>query len=248
MLNWLWAQKTVRFCLALGLYLSATGPLTAHDELSVNEKAEINALIGKYLMDNPDKLAEALDNMQDYYRAQSEQQRSQALKEHLPAILSDERDMRIGPKNAQNIIVEFYDYNCSYCRKNFQDLSKYMNEKGNILFIFKELPILSETSIEAARVALALKDPTEFQRYHARLMQASGRLTSHDIAEAIQLAGANPATVLSASKNEDIAAHIADTTELARKVGITGTPSFVINGTLYEGLLTKADLERILAK
>ncbi len=234
--------------LVLGLLVAFPAAPHAHDTITPAEQKNIEQIIENYLMSHPDKLGAALDNMQDYYRGLSEQKQKEVLKENDSKLINDARDMRIGLKNAKHIVVEFYDYNCSYCRKNYPDIRKLLDSRDDILFIFKELPILAETSIEAAQVALTIKDPNQFKAYHAYLMQKSGRLSSNDIVEAAQAAGVNAATAIAASKDENIKNHISDNNELASAIGVGGTPSFYINGELHEGYLSGEELNTLLPK
>lgn len=231
-----------------GLVALGNLPASAHETITPSEQKNIEKIIEDYLMSHPEKLGQALDNMQDYYRDLSEQQKKETLLKHEDRLINDPRDMRIGPKNAKHVIVEFYDYNCSYCRKNYPEISKLLDTRQDILFIFKELPILSETSTEAAEVALTIKNPGQFRAYHSYLMQKVGRLSSNDIVEAAQAAGVNAATSISTSKDEKIKAHIDDNTELAQIIGVNGTPSFYINGALHEGYLNGEELNRLLPK
>lgn len=236
------AIKTLIIMLAL-----VHSPLArAHEELSPQNKADIKKMISEYLQNNPKELAQALDNMQDYYRAESERQKKLAVKNLGPQITNDPRDKYIGKRDAKHVIVEFFDYNCTYCRKNLTAVQKLIEERDDILFIFKELPILSETSGEAARAALAIESPQNYFEFHKRLMQAKERLTSNDIFNALQRAGENPAAILTFSKSTEITSHIADNQKLAQELGISGTPSFYINGKIYEGYLDKDEISALL--
>jgi len=232
----------------IGILLTLPSVSYAHDTITPKEHKNIEQIIENYLMSNPDKLGQALDNMQDYYRSLSEKKQQEVLRDNHSKLVNDARDMRVGSQNAKHVVVEFYDYNCSYCRKNYPEIRKILDTRNDILFIFKELPILSETSIEAAQVALTIKDPNQFRAYHAYLMQKSGRLSSNDIVEAAQAAGVNAATAIGASKDDNIKNHISDNNALASAIGIGGTPSFYINGELHEGYLSGEELSKLLPK
>lgn len=233
---------------AISLLLILPSAPYAHDMITPTEQKGIEQIIENYLMSHPDKLGQALDNMQDYYRSLSEKRQQEVLKENHSKLVNDARDMRIGSQNAKHVVVEFYDYNCSYCRKNYPEIQKLLDTRDDILFIFKELPILSETSIEASQLALTIKDPGQFRAYHAYLMQKSGRLSSNDIVEAAQAAGVNVATAIASSKGDNIKNHISDNNALASAIGVGGTPSFYINGELHEGYLSGEELSTLLPK
>lgn len=225
--------------------LSDTKDLAAQG-LSTDQRTEINQMIEDYLKTHPEALAQALDNMQDYYRAKSQQLEEQAVADHLDAIINDTRDPRFGPANAKNVIVEFFDYNCGYCKKNFASIQTLMNGSTDTVFIFKELPILSPTSEKAARIALSLEDPADYRRLHAALMENKSPLDDQRLSDILGQLGLDEKKLTARGTQQDISQHLDDTKKLAGNLNITGTPSFYINGKIYMGLQSTDDLLAIL--
>ncbi len=214
--------------------------------LSSAQRDEINQLIKKNLKNNPEARAAALDNMQDYYREKSQKMEEDAVKNNRDKIIGDLRDPRFGPAKAKNVVVEFFDYNCGYCKRNFATIQTLMNGRDDTLFIFKELPILSATSEKAARIALSLSDKEDYRRLHKALMENKSTLDDRRLSEILSTLGLDEKKLTARSTDKDISKHIEDTRELASTLNITGTPSFYINGKIYKGLQSTEDMLAIL--
>ncbi len=229
---------------ALTLWLAPATAL-AQPSFSDKETAEVNKLIRDYLMENPAVLAQALESMQDYYRSESKKMQSSAVNELGPQLVADPRDKSFGPLNAKNVVVEFFDYNCGYCKKNFPILQSLLQDRNDIRFIYKELPILSESSILASQLALAIDDLKTYRKFHKILMEKKSKLNDREIRQAVKSVGLDYDTLKRKSESAAIKNHIQQNNDLAQALGIQGTPSFFINGKVYEGAL---DRDELLAK
>lgn len=231
---------TTGFALTLSLIpVSAQTPSLLSDQ----ETTEVNKLIRNYLMENPAVLAQAIENMQDYYRSESKKMQSSVVNELAPQLVADPRDKSFGPLNAKNIIVEFFDYNCGYCKKNFPVLQNILADRNDIRFIYKELPILSESSILAAELALAIDDLKTYRQFHTILMEKKSKLNNREIRQAVQSVGLDYDTLKAKSDSTSIKNHIKQNNDLAQALGIQGTPSFFINGVIYEGALSRDEIQ-----
>ncbi|MGF1463473.1 MAG: DsbA family protein [Maricaulaceae bacterium] len=214
-------------------------PPTA-EGFSEGQKAEFGQLVRAYLVENPEVLEEALLALQT--RRQSEQRAAQAqtLADAAPALYQDARDVSFGPDDAKVTVVEFFDYNCSFCKLSADWIAKTIAEQPDVRFVFKELPIFEgkyEGSGESALAALAVgrQSPTLYFDFHQALMKADGGLTSERIDTIAADVGADVDQMRADMENEAIQAHIKDNFELARAIGLTGTPGFVVNGEFVSG-------------
>ncbi|MGB0341869.1 MAG: DsbA family protein [Parvibaculales bacterium] len=206
-------------------------------------KDEIRQLIADYLMENPEALAEALDNMQNHFRRQQELSQKKLLQENADEIFFNTADFSLGPKNAPITIVEFFDYNCGYCKRSFQPLMDVASANKDVRVVFKEFPILNKNSERAARAALAFDDQLQYIAFHTKLMTARASLSPAVIDKALSDAGVD----IDAHKKREGAAnidkHLQDTARLARSLNISGTPAFIVNNSLYPGALDKDGLQ-----
>jgi protein-disulfide isomerase len=215
---------------AFAAMFALCAPATAQS-FNAQEQAEIRAVVRQYLVDNPDVLQEALDALAERVAAQRRVE-----------IERDRRDFSIGPADAPITIVEFYDYRCPYCHAAYEWVNDVIRTRRDVRVVFKELPILSEASVEASHAALASMPQGRYLQFHGALMAFRGELTSAQIDNIARRSGidvprmrramADPATATA------LTAHINETR--SRAIDVAGgqdvaTPLFMINGELVRG-------------
>lgn len=209
--------------LCLGLFAA---PVASAQTFNGQEQAEIRAIVRQYLIDNPDVLREALDALAERNSAERWQQ-----------IRSDPHDFSIGPADAPITIVEFYDYRCTYCHHAVQWVVDMTRTRRDIRYVFKELPILSEASMEAARAALAARPQGRYLQFHQALMSfpLDQDLTSAQIDAIARRSGIDVTRMRRAMDDPAIMQILEHNRAQAIDYNITGTPGFVINGELIPG-------------
>jgi len=223
-----------------------SGPAKA-ETAQAHSKAEIEQIINDYLMDNPEALATALTNMQEYFRLAESDRLRQTIVKNGPALFANPADFSIGPPDAPITIVEFFDYNCGYCKRVFPTLMEVVNENDDVRVVFKELPILSETSILAAKTALALEDQLTFRTFHAKLMNNKSRLSEAYISATLKDMNIDMATLEARRDTPRIQAILDDNSRLARALNVEGTPAFIIGDQVMPGALEKDEFNAALA-
>ena len=222
---------------AFAAFLALTSPAQAQDTaVSDAERAKIEAVLKDYIAKNPVIVVEALQNYQSQQRADMDKQFVDKFGSKEEEILKAGHPT-LGPDTADMTIIEFYDYNCGYCKKAYEDVAKLHENDKNIRFVFIEMPILSPTSIEAAQWALAAADQGKFFEFHSKLMEFSGQKDKKlfekfatelkmDVKKAAEFAE-KKSTLETIEKN----------LTLARELGISGTPGFILNGQLTPGYM-----------
>lgn len=148
-------------------------------------------------------------------------------------------------------IVEFYDYNCGYCKLAAKNVDQLAQKRKDVKVILRNIPILSQASRYAAEVGMAIliEDPAKYPDYHKALMEGSAR-NKDGVAKAVSSIGLNMSKiekVLDKNKKE-IDAAIQSNMDLANKIGINGTPAFIVNGELIPGAVDAQTLENMLEK
>jgi protein-disulfide isomerase len=222
-----------RILATLALALVAVTPAASAQTFNAQEQAEIRAIVRDYLVRNPDVLREALDSLET--RVSSERWRE---------ITTDPRDFAIGPADAQVVIVEFFDYRCPYCHAALEWVSDVTRTRRDVRVIFKELPILSDQSMEAARAAIAAIPQGRYWQFHQALMAHRGELDSSAIDAIARRAGVDVARMRRDMSDPEITALLEENRAQAMNYNISGTPGFVINGELVPGF----DRERLDAR
>ena len=226
----------------LGIFAALTMATEVSADKAFDKKVE------NYLMQNPDVLARALDNLQDYYAIEDAKRQRRAVLDNANELYSSNSDFTLGPKNASVTIVEFFDYNCGYCKRMYPLLMKIVEENKDVRVVFKEFPILGEISRIAASYALALDGQLKFLTYHSKLMGSRSSLNPTLLERTLSEIGADVEAVKSRAADDNIAKTIDRTQALAGALGINGTPAFVINGKIHPGALSEDQLRELVAE
>lgn len=207
--------------LALAL---AFAPAASAQSFNAQEQAEIRAMVRDYLVRNPDVIREALDALQE-----------RANNERWQRVKSDPRDFSIGPANAPVTIVEFFDYRCGYCHAALEWVVNLQRSRRDIRIIFKELPILSPQSMEAAQASVAAMPQGRYFQFHQALMSHTGELTSERIDQLARQSGIDVPRMRRAMQNPAITTLLEENHALATDMGAAATPLFIINGEAISG-------------
>ena len=212
-----------------------------------HSKAEIEKIINDYLMENPEALATALNNMQEYYRLAESDRLRQTIAKNRENLVANPADFSIGPPDAPITIVEFFDYNCGYCKRVFPTLMEVVNENSDVRVVFKELPILSAASTWAAKTALAFDDQLAFLTFHTKLMTHKSRLNEAYIATTLADMKVDRAALGQRREAPRIQAILDENARLARLLNLEGTPAFIIGDQVLPGALDKSEFDTALA-
>jgi len=221
-----WAPMAV----LMAAFVSAP-PASAVDEPPT--RAEIEAIVRDYLMREPEVIYEAIQELQRRQDEAEAERQEQMLVAHAEQIFKDSRDP-VANAESDVTIVEFFDYRCGYCRQMSDGLAALVGSPNAPRFVFKEFPILGEQSTLAAQAALAANLQGGYKAMHFALMAVND--VSIDTIK--RLAGEQRLDVerlLADMQSEEIARHIAENIQLARTLGINGTPSFIVGDRLVPG-------------
>lgn len=230
--------------LALGFYL------TPSEAASTAQEEEIKAIVTQVLKDNPQIIIDALENFRTQKQAELQKAQQELLKQLDTVLLNTKPLLVAGNPKGDVTIIEFFDYQCGYCKKAFPELMKVAEEDKNIRIIFKEFPVLGPASEEAARLALAVHlehgDKT-YLKFHTALMEHKGRLTS-EVLEGITKDLKLDYNKLSkqAKESQEITAAIGTARAIAGQLQIQGTPGFIIGGTIVPGYVPAEQLKEIV--
>jgi protein-disulfide isomerase len=230
----------------LAVWMMAPLNVSAADKTAPISQDALGEAIRTYLLENPDVMAEVFENTQKYLIAEDEKRQSEMLKKNSDALYNDERDFSIGSPDAPITIVEFFDYNCGYCKRAFPDIMKLTQKNPDVRVVFKEFPILGPASEQAARVALASKGDGKYFAIHQGLLNARGSVSGAALSSLIEKHGLNADEIVTRGKNKDIDAHIKDVRNLAQSLGVSGTPAFIINNQLFSGALSSDDMQSLI--
>lgn len=224
------------------------GPEMAQAQAGDFSREEIEQIVHDYLLENPEVIEEALIELQRRARAREQQALFENVAAYQDELAAEPRDPVIGPADAEVTIVEFFDYKCGYCRVSNEWVRETLEDHaGEVRFVFKEFPVLGPESTEAALAALAVWEtqPDAYVDFHNALMASSGPLPPDRINTIARESGVDVEAMRAAMNDEALREHIADTRALAREIGISGTPFFVVGDEVIAGA-DVSGLERAL--
>ena len=217
--------------------------------LNANQRKEIKSIIGKYLMDNPEIILKSVKSMQERRNTQKRKTEIQKLQTYRELILYDPTSPVGGNLNGDISVIEFFDYSCGYCKKVFPIIKTILHKDKNIRFVYKEFPILSPQSELAARAALATwrQNKTKYIQIHSEFNNLKGAFTESRIFRIAKKLGLNLAQLRKDMQSKSMDKTILNNRQLARNIGISGTPGFIIGDKIIRGAVDLTTLEELVS-
>ncbi|MEO1251617.1 MAG: DsbA family protein [Pseudomonadota bacterium] len=194
------------------------------------EEDDIRALVRDTLMRNPEIIIEAVNEYSRRQQALSAERLRTVAKANLDALLDPAggyvaaRD----PNAAKVAVIEMFDYHCGFCKRAAPFVKMISEQEKDVKIVFREYPILREESDYAAEVALAARDQGKFLDMHFAMMEASGVLTEDRIKDIAKKQGVDLSKLEKSRRSPAVASAIIETYDLADKMGVSGTPAFII--------------------
>lgn len=222
-------------------------PMVVEAAAATDDEA-IGKVVREYLLKNPEILIEVQTALQNKQEEQERVARSSALKNNEQQIFASADDAVLGNPQGDVTVVEFFDYNCGYCRRAVEDMQTLIKSDPNIRFVLKELPILGPDSVKAHVVAQAFKRlmPEKYGEFHVALLTSGHADEDSAIAIAKSL-GADEAKLRSGMEAPEIGKHFEEASLLAQSLAINGTPAYVIKDTIVPGALGHEALAQKIA-
>ncbi|CFW97445.1 DSBA oxidoreductase [Candidatus Filomicrobium marinum] len=195
---------------------------------SSEQRAGIEAIVKEYLLAHPELFLEIQSALETKLEAMQAEQFTAAIADNAEALFRRANAPAIGDPKADVTVVEFFDYNCGFCKRGFPQLAKLIENDKNVRVVFKELPILSEGSLEASRVALAAKAQGKYWEMHRALMAAKGTMNGEHALKIAEKHGLDVAKLKEDMKSPEVTKEIENVRDLAQKMGINGTPHYLV--------------------
>jgi protein-disulfide isomerase len=202
---------------------------------SAEQKTALEKIIKDYLLNNPEVLMEAQAALEAKMETIQAERLKVALVESAGEIFRRPSAPIAGNPNGDVTIVEFFDYNCGYCKRAFTDVAKIVEKDPKVKVVFKELPILSKGSEEAAKVALAAKLQGKYWEAHRALIALRGEANEQSSLKAVEKLGLDMARLKTDMESAEVKAEIETVRNLAQKMGIQGTPHFLVGDKAIPG-------------
>ena len=160
----------------------------------------------------------------------------------------DSNSPNLGNPDGDVTVIEFFDYNCPYCRKAGQTVQELLASDANVRVIYREWPILGEDSVFASRAALAARAQGKYEEFHWALMNGEGRASEASILKLARHLDLDVEKLQADMTSPAVEAHIAQSSALARTLGFTGTPAFIVGDRTAPGMLSTDEITAMVAE
>lgn len=208
--------------------------------MSDKQRIATEALVRAYILEHPEIITEAVEILQKREVAQRLTSAGSKIATAFPGA-------EAGNPDGDITVVEFTDYNCGFCRASVADVQRLIKGDGNIRLVYRELPILSQTSRDAALWALAAAKQGKHKAFHDAMF-AGGRPDDQTIRAAASKAGMNLAAAQAFAASPEAAREIESNLAMMQQIGFNGTPTFIIGDQILEGALGHDALKAAVAK
>ena len=214
------------------------------DDKNINEQ-EIENIIKKYILENPEILIESLEKFTANQK-EKEQKSFVNILNNFYDTKAYESLPRIGNMDSKLIIIEFVDYNCGYCKKTLSTISKLMKNFENIQIVFVDYPILSESSEIAARASLAANEQNAYFEYHTILLNNTKSINKNNLYKIAKELSLDIEKFKKDISSEKIKNNIIKNIKFANSLKIRGTPTFIIGKQILPGAYDYEKLKKII--
>jgi protein-disulfide isomerase len=215
------------------------------------QRAEIEAIIKDYLVKNPEVMHEVMQELEKRQTLAETEKAKSAISTHQEAIFNSPHQVTLGNPKGDVTMVEFFDYNCGYCKRAMSDMMELLKSDPNLRVVLKEFPVLGEGSVQAAQVAAALnlqdKTGKKYLDFHQRLLSGRGQADGTRALAAAKEAGADMARLEKDMNSPQVRAALEESFKLAETLGLNGTPSYIINNDVVIGAVGLSVLKEKIA-
>jgi len=231
----------MRILIAICLVLTTMVPSLARADLDATDRATLNSIIEDFIRNNPEIVRDTLIAL----AAHEEAERKQT---GLAKVRDDQGDPVMGNANGTITLYEFSDYNCGYCKRVFEPIQQLMRDNPDVRLVIKEFPILSQSSLVAAKAAIAAEMQGKFGDYHIAMMTYRGQITDAVVMRMAAQAGVDIEQLKSDMESPKTMAIIQRTREAAAALEINGTPGLVVGDTIVPGAIGLDELVKLITE
>ncbi|MGL4636849.1 MAG: DsbA family protein [Beijerinckiaceae bacterium] len=210
------------------------------------QKNAMHEIIKEYLLRNPEVIQDAMVELEKRQKEGERLARVKITQDKNGPLFASKHNTPYGNPKGDVTIVEFFDYNCGFCRRAVADLQKLVAEDKNVRVITKDFPVLGQESVEAATIAVALKQqfsPEKMWAFHQKLFTVRGKIGKQQALDTAKELAADMPRLTKDMENPIVRAAIEENVQIADALGLTGTPSYVVGEDIVVGAVGYADLK-----
>ena len=243
----MFAKIFTALIVAAGLTFGLAHSAAAQEDQALSQKQveAVRKVIKDYLMEHPEVIHEAIEALRVKMQLDAEADAKKAITSYKDELFDGKDDPVAGNPKGDVVLVEFFDYNCSYCKQSMDALFDSVKADGKVKVVFKEFPILTEDSETAARAALAARKQGKYEETHRAFMKYRGRLDEKQLFRLAGDAGVNVEQMKKDMGSPEIDKQLSRNQEIAHALQINGTPSFVIGNRILSQALDQQEFKQL---
>lgn len=229
--------------LAAGLTLPAWA-----EPPTVPAQPAMDQAIEQYIRSHPEVIEQALQSLEGKRQRGEKLRIRQAIAAHQEELLRDPASPVSGNLNGDVTVIEFFDYRCGYCKRVASAVTQLQKDEPGVRVVYKDFPILGAVSVFGSRAALAAREQGKHQAFHEAMLASESELTQEEVLAIAQRVGLDVKKLEADLQAPERQAAIDRNYALAKLLGISGTPGFVVGSEVYPGVLELAGLKALVAK
>jgi protein-disulfide isomerase len=232
------ARAKILIATAALLASPALAPAQAQT-FTADQRQEIGAIVKEYLLAHPEVMQDVMAEMEKRQQAAENEKHRAAVAENKATLFSSPHQVVLGNPQGNVTMVEFFDYNCGFCKRAMSDMFDLIKTDSNLKFVLKEFPVLGEGSVEAARVAVAahMQDTTgkKYVEFHQKLLGGRGAADKMRALAVAKEVGFDMVRIEKDMSSDEVKKTIDENLKLAEALGVNGTPSYVVGEEVVIG-------------
>jgi protein-disulfide isomerase len=214
------------------------------------QRQGIEQIVKDYLLKNPELLQDVMAELEKRQQEAQRNAQQSALRESRNALMNSPRDIVAGNAAGDVTMVEFFDYNCGYCKRALADMRGLIKSDPKLRVVLKDFPVLGPDSVEASRVGLAVQKQLKGEKlfeYHGKLMDTRGRVNGERAISLAKEMGVDAAKLQKDMDSPEVRETIQENVVLGDKLGLTGTPAFILGDEVISGAVGPEPLRKTIA-
>ena len=214
-------------------------------DLSFKNKDEFNEAVKSFILENPEVLFESIDRFREKEQENAQKSAREKISEHAEYLTRPDAPS-FGNPDGDITIVEFFDYNCGYCKRALPDIQAILDTDPNVRVVFKDMAILGPSSRTAALYALASKKQDKYFEYHVELMKHRGSKSEEELIKIGEKLGLDTGKLKADATSKEISEQLEKDSRIASEVGVQGTPAFIIGSQFIPGYVGEEGLKQAI--
>ncbi len=210
-------------------------PTAGGSAFTDEQKKALGEIIKDYLIKNPEVMIDVQNALDEKSQKDQDAKLKAFMADNAKSIYRAPNSSIAGDPNGDVTVVEFFDFNCGYCKRGFPEVQWLIQDDKKIRFVFKELPILAKGSEEAAKVALAAKRQGKYWEFHQAMLGSKGQANEASALKVAESLGLDMGKLKTDMAGDDVKNELLDDLKLAKSLGVNGTPHFLVGDKAIPG-------------